>query len=63
MLPPRADNYAYWERITCAKEEVAETLAQLERLKPADQGQAFRLEAYSDMLRKVLEQWQDNKQA
>ena len=63
VLPPRADNYAYWERITCAKEEVAETLAQLERLKPADQGQAFRLEAYSDMLRKVLEQWQDNKQA
>jgi len=58
VLPPRENTYAYWDQITCTKEDIAETLVRLESLQPRDYGEGFRLNAYKDMLHNVLAEWE-----
>jgi len=57
IMPPKNDSYAHWDKLTCSKEDVAQTLARLKVLKPMDFGQTFRLNAYIDMLEHILAEW------
>lgn len=57
IMPPKDDSYAHWDKLTCTKEDVIQTLARLQTLTPMDFGQNFRLHAYIDMLEHIVEEW------
>lgn len=57
IMPPKDDSYAHWDKLTCSKEDVENTLARLQALTPMDFGQAFRVNAYIDMLEHILQEW------
>lgn len=61
IFPPRTEESAHWETLTCTKDEVEKTLAQLEGFKPLDFGQEFRLNTYKAMLKKTLAEWDEKK--
>lgn len=61
IMPPKNDSYAHWDKLTCTKEDVSNTLARLQNLKPMDFGQTFRLNAYIDMLEHILGEWDSSR--
>ena len=55
VIPPRNDEYAYYDEIKCQKAEITDTLACIEAMVPADHGSQVRTKAYMKSLKNILE--------
>ena len=55
VLPPRTEEYAYYEKITCDKEAVLKTLEKLNAVQCLDTGSAFRVETYAKCLEYIVQ--------
>lgn len=55
FIPPRNDELAHYDRITCPPEIINEVLETLKGLAPADFGSRYRIEEYIKVLEAVLE--------
>lgn len=55
VLPPRKEEYAYYDRITCGKAEILQTLDALKAVQCLDPGSAFRTQTYQNCLEYIAQ--------